>query len=239
MYRMLSIALAAALSLPTLAHAADDTDGWSGQGELGYAASTGNTDTRNLVAKAALQKKIDLWTYGFGAAGQWAKEDGEETAKRYEFFGNAARDLNSLVYLKGAGRSERDHFSAYKYQTTAAAAVGFHAINTDRTKLDLEIGPGYRWAKLYDTLEEQNGAVARGWADFSTKLTDTTSLFDTLLVESGSDNTYLQNDLGLQVQMSSALALKLAYQVRRNSDVDSVDTKKTDTLTTVNLVYGF
>ncbi len=38
--------------------------------------------------------------------------------------------------------------------------------------------------------------------------------------------------------MSDALALKAGLEVRHNTDV-LVGTKKTDTLTTVNLVYGF
>ena len=38
--------------------------------------------------------------------------------------------------------------------------------------------------------------------------------------------------------MNSHLALKAGLQARRNSDVDE-NTKKTDTLTTMNVVYKF
>ena len=80
--------------------------------------------------------------------------------------------------------------------------------------------------------------IVRGYSDFSHKLTDTTSLFNTLLVESGNGNTYASDDIGLQVQMSKALALKAGYQVHHNSKALE-GTRKTDTLTTVNVVYGF
>jgi len=56
------------------------------------------------------------------------------------------------------------------------------------------------------------------------------------LVETGSDNTYLQNDIGLEVSINGALALRLGYQVRHNSDV-LPGTEKTDTLATVGLIY--
>ena len=46
----------------------------------------------------------------------------------------------------------------------------------------------------------------------------------------------MQNDLGLEVTIKGSLALRLGYQVRHNSDVPpGVD--KTDTLTTVGLIY--
>ena len=71
---------------------------------------------------------------------------------------------------------------------------------------------------------------------FQHQLTDTTKIVDRFLVESNSDNTYMQNDLGLEVTITGSLGLRLAYQVRHNTDVlPSVE--KTDTLTTVGLIY--
>ena len=59
-----------------------------------------------------------------------------------------------------------------------------------------------------------------------------------LLVESGEYNTFAQNDLGVSVTMNSHLALKAGWQARHNSDV-APDRKRTDTLTTMNVVYRF
>ncbi|MBM7092940.1 DUF481 domain-containing protein, partial [Streptomyces sp. S12] len=106
------------------------------------------------------------------------------------------------------------------------------------THLTFEVGPGYRWAKLQDLREHKNEAIARGFIDFGHKLTETTSVYNTLLIEAGSDNTYARNDLGLLVKMTDALALKAGVEVRHNTDV-LPGTKKTDTLTTMNVVYGF
>ena len=51
---------------------------------------------------------------------------------------------------------------------------------------------------------------------FQHQLTDTTKVVDRFLVESNSDNTYMQNDLGLEVTITGSLGLRLAYQVRHN-----------------------
>ncbi len=48
----------------------------------------------------------------------------------------------------------------------------------------------------------------------------------------------LQTDLGVSVTMNSHLARKAGWQARHNSDV-APDIKKTDTLTTMNVVYRF
>ncbi len=72
--------------------------------------------------------------------------------------------------------------------------------------------------------------------DFSHSLTDTTKLLDKFLVESGAENTFIQNDIGIQVKISDKLALAAAYSVRYNSDPPP-GFGSTDTLTTLNLVY--
>ena len=69
-------------------------------------------------------------------------------------------------------------------------------------------------------------------------LTETTELTNAFLVEAGSDNTFVQNELGVSVKINSSLALKTALQTRHNTDVKpGID--KTDTLFTTNLVFGF
>jgi len=57
-------------------------------------------------------------------------------------------------------------------------------------------------------------------------------------VEAGSENTFLQNILSLEVKMTDALALGVSYEVRHNTDV-LPGTEKTDQIFTANLVFGF
>ncbi|MCB2018901.1 MAG: DUF481 domain-containing protein, partial [Hydrogenophaga sp.] len=105
-------------------------------------------------------------------------------------------------------------------------------------ELSAEVGPGYRRAKLASTGNTESEVIARGVVDFKHSLTDTTDLVNNFLVEAGSDNTFMQNDFGVAVKISDAFALKAGLQARHNTDV-AAGQKKTDTLTTVNLVYNF
>jgi putative salt-induced outer membrane protein len=89
---------------------------------------------------------------------------------------------------------------------------------------------------LIEPGESDSEAVFRGTLDYDHAFTATTSLVDKFVVEAGSENTFLQNDLALQVKMTDVLALAVGYSVRHNTD-PQVGFEKTDTLTTINLVY--
>jgi putative salt-induced outer membrane protein len=84
--------------------------------------------------------------------------------------------------------------------------------------------------------DNDSEVVFRGTLDFDHEFTATTSLLDKLVVEAGADNTFVQNDIALQVKMTDVLALAVGYSVRHNTD-PPVGFEKTDTLTTINLVY--
>jgi putative salt-induced outer membrane protein len=115
---------------------------------------------------------------------------------------------------------------------------GYHLIATETTKLDGLIGVGFRRTELRLTGETEEEAILRGGMDFEHKLTATTQVYNKFLVESGSDNTFLQNQLGMEVKINDSFALGVDYAVRHNTDV-LPGTDETDQVLSVNLVYGF
>jgi putative salt-induced outer membrane protein len=209
---------------------------WTAKGELGASFASGNSE--NESANAALQVKNtrDKWTHTVGLAGNYGSDGTVTTAERWEVRGQSDYAFTERAYWFGAGRYEDDRFSAFEYQASLSSGPGYKIINTERTKLWVQGGPGYRFAELRDTNESEDGVIARGDLGFEHQLTDTTKIVDRFLVESGSDNTYLQNDLGLEVTITGSLGLRLGYQVRHNSDV-LPGIEKTDTLATVGLLY--
>lgn len=235
------LALALLASLPVAAHAQDTTDtdtGWSGTGELGLAIAKGNTDSETLTGSLALSHEDPVWRHSVGASFLYGKSDGLETAYRYDVFAESGYRLTERSYLLGSVRNERDHFASYEYQWTASAGYGYEAIKSEATRLTFEIGPGYRWAKLQGVQVHNNEAIVRGSMDFDHAFNDSTSVYDTLLVEAGSDNTFAVNNVGVKVKMSEALALKAGLETRYNTDV-LPGIKNTDNLTTINVVYDF
>lgn len=229
--------LAAAL-LSAIAMSAQ-ADGWSGAGEFGLVVSSGNADTSTVNAKLGLKKEDEAWLYEGTILALRAENGDDVVAERWEVAAKAGYKINDISYIYGSYRHEDDNFAPFERQTTMAMGYGRQMIKSEATQLSFEAGPGYKWVDPESSeFDSQGELVLRGNADFKHAFNASTSLYNTLLVESGSDNTFLQNDIGVQVKMSERLALKTGLLVRHNTDVVA-PTKKTDTLTTINLAYGF
>lgn len=266
---MNKILLAGALFalLPLAVHAEED-EGWSGSGEVGFAAARGNAKSESLNAKLQLKKEDDTWKNHFylnalrnkGEVKTTVVEDGEPTtvssfqltSNRYEAGASVGYKLDERSYIVGALRYENDDFSAYEYQSVASIGYGYTMLKNERSELSFEIGPGYKRYRPVDTFttvgdppeivvvhsDAEGEFVGRGLIAYRHKITDNTAFENTTLVEAGQDNTFLQNDAGLSVSINKSFALKVGYQVRHNSDT-SPGTEKTDQLLTTNLVYNF
>jgi putative salt-induced outer membrane protein len=209
---------------------------WTGKGELGASLASGNSENESVNAVLEVQNAYDQWRHTLGFAGNYGNDGTTTTAQRWEIRGQSDYEFGGRTYWFGAGRYDDDRFSAYDFQTSLSTGLGYRIIDDDRTKLWVQGGPGYRYAELQETGESEDGFIFRGDLGFEYQLTETTRIVDRFLVEAGSDNTYLQNDLGLQVSITGALGLRVGYQVRHNTDVpDGIE--KTDTLMTVGLLY--
>jgi putative salt-induced outer membrane protein len=263
-----ALLLAACTSLAAQAQDTDtgnaaNNGGWSGSGEFGYASATGNTRSQNVNAKLGLNQENEQWKNSFfldvlrtkvqqkvvDQAGNTI-EQFNTTANRYDGGASVGFKLDPRSYIVGAARYDHDEFGANLWQGVVSLGYGYIALKDARNELSFEIGPGYKEYRPAALAVEIGGttvnqvqpveheAVARGLVNYKFRLTDNTSFEDTFLTEAGSKNTYVQNDAGLAVSMTKKLALKVGFQVRHNSTV-LPGIKKTDTLTTTNLVYNF
>lgn len=242
---------------------AANNGGWTGSGEFGFASATGNSRSQNINAKLGLNQENEQWKNSFFLDALRSKSQQKvvdtngntltqfnTTADRYDGGASVGYKLDPRSYIVGAGRYEHDEFGANLWQGIVSLGYGYIALKDERNELSFEIGPGYKRYRPANVDTVVNGevvpleqpteseVVARGLVNYKYKLTDNTSFENTLLMEAGSKNTYLQNDAGLAVSMTKKLALKIGFQVRHNSSVKA-DVRKTDTLTTTNLVYSF
>ena len=230
--------IVAGLLVSALASSAATAADWSGKGTLGGVIARGNTETETINAVIDVQAVVAPWTHKLGGSMLRTTTDDITSADRWELRGESNYDLTERSYLFGTLRYEDDAFTDFAYQATAAAGYGYRFIMTDRTKLEGQLGAGYRQTELRLTGEQEDDIIARGAANFEHRLTDTTLLYEKFLVESGRDNTFVQNQLGIEVKIADTFALGLDYAVRHNTDV-LPGTEKTDQVFTANLVYGF
>jgi putative salt-induced outer membrane protein len=239
---------AIALLMTGAAHA----DGWSGKGEAGLLLSRGNAESTSANAKLALARELGDWKNSVFLGYLYGKNASFATAQRLEGRYQLDRKLSDRMFWFGALRAEQDKFSGFAYQATLTTGVGYKFIDTDATKFTGQAGVGYARLRPQTLVKDPvttavidrikgdatGSAIATAGFDFEHKLTSNTKVVDKFLVEAGSKNTAVQNDLALLVAMSDALSLSVGYGIHSNSKPPA-GTKKLDQLTTLNLVYGF
>ncbi len=228
------------------------TSPWSGSGgELGYASARGNSTTESANGRLRLRYTDDDWVHSMDLFGLRSRSESVQTnddgtssrvtnttANRYTGSAGSALQLGEHRQITATVRYEQDDFATYDRQASFGLGYGTRLLDSDRFSLDAQIGPGVRRTHSTEDDQTRSGLIGRGFFDLKYSLTPNTDLINTLLVESGSYNTFAQNDLGISVSMNEHLALKAAWQARHNSDV-AEDKQKTDTLTTMNVVYTF
>lgn len=225
---------------------------WSGSGgELGFASANGNSTSETFNGKLRLRYNEGDWIhsmdlFGLRSSAEYTRtlDDGssqrfrQTTAYRYSAAAASGLQLGEHRQLTANARYERDDFATYDRQGSFSLGYGTRLIDADRLLLDAQLGPGVRRTHEAETDQTRTDLIGRSQLDLRYRITDNTALSNNLLVEAGSYNTFAQNDLGLSVSMNDRLALKAGWQARHNSDVAD-GKRKTDTLTTVNLVYTY
>ena len=212
--------------------------GWTGQGEFGLVKTTGNTETESLLLGVEFILEQEKWRHRTAANALRAEDRGVTTAERYGFEWQSDYKLDDKSWVLGSFRYESDEFSAYDSQQTLTIGYGRNLLDNSVSKLAGEIGIGYRDAVLKATRISNSETIIRGLLDYTHQLTDNSEFSNRFLMESGSDNTFIQNLAGLSVSMNDKFAMKFGFEYRNNSDVPpGVD--DTDTITSANLVYNF
>lgn len=216
-----------------------DAAEWSGKGEFGLVIARGNSETETLNLGLQFERKSEKWRNSLKLGAMRSSDDGELNAERYTLGYKSGYNFNEKSYLFGAVRYDQDEFSSYDYQASLAVGYGRQVLDSESHQLTAEIGPGVRRSEPADPLEPtETNVIARLSTDYAWAISETADLTNVLLVEAGSDNTFAENELALNVAINSRFAVKLSAAVRHNTDVDP-ELKKTDTLTTANLVYKF
>lgn len=239
--------LLTALTFAFGSQAADEPKPFSMDGEFGLIVTTGNTETTSMKAKLSAHQELDDWSNDFVAEGLYKKdeveldsgeEDSQTTAQKYFLSGQVNYKLENPDHrLFGFASYEDDRFSSFEYQGTLAGGWSQKVWDTDKSKFEYSIGPGYSFAETLDG-ESVNGAIVRGALDYQWKISDTATFKQTLSTEVGSDNTKSKAETSISAQINGSLAMKFSVTLDHNTDVAD-DLDNLDTQTAVTLVYTF
>ncbi len=228
------------------------TTSWATHGELGVVMARGNTNTNSGDIKLAAAHRIGRWTYSAALAALYASNNAVTTAQDTTAHLRVDLALDKRTFWFGGVLYDRNLFSGFAYQASAASGVGRMFVKSDTNQFSAEIGAGFRRQVPEELVRNSSGevisrtrllpvqdAVLHAGVQFQHRLSHDSKLLNTMLVESGSSDTMSADNLSLQVRMRKRLALSVGVEVTNNTNPPPGDVRHTDTVMTVNLVYDF
>lgn len=229
--------LLATLSLAAIASPAMAAEpGWSGEGQLGVSLTTGNTEDTALLAALKLSYVADRFSHTFKALADYRDSFNVTTNEEYALGYQLDYDFTSELYGFGSLDWEKNEFAGLTNRWTESAGLGFHAVATPTTTLDLEGGIAFRQTDY--VVGPGNGETAlklRGY--FSHAFNDNVAFSQEVIGIIGESNT-VDSISAITAKVTDALALRASYEVNYDSE-PLTGLKETDTATRFGVVYGF
>lgn len=219
------------------AEIAAEEDPWTGTASLGFLSTSGNTDTTSYNTKFKISYEQDSWTHSFNAAANGAEEGGMTTAEAYKAGGKTAYSFSEHNYLFGEVNWRKDRFSGVDQQLSVAVGYGHRFIDTPAHLLSGEVGVGQRSLDFADGTSE-SGVIGTLGIDYKWTFSETSNFEQTVDVESGSENTYIESVSAVRAKLLGDFAIVFSYTIQHNTDVP-VGSEKTDRLTAISLEYAF
>ena len=111
---------------------------------LGFAKTSGNTDTTATNFLFHIAHTVDAWKFLFGTEGFYGSTKGETTAQAWGAHFRANCNFTERIYGYGGLRYDNNKFSGFKCQELVTTGVGYQFIKTEDTTLAGQIGVGAR-----------------------------------------------------------------------------------------------
>jgi len=222
-----------------------------GKGQFGFLSAHGNTDAESLNGKIDLLRYDGAWKNEFSLEGLYGENSGITSAERWEAREQSSYTISGDLYGFGSLRYEHDLFDGFEYQASIAGGLGYKIIDSNSMKLSAQAGVGYRSLQPETIIKDptgvvisrtplgvENDAILTAGVDFSYAFNKSTTLTDKFLMEAGSSNIMLHDEIALNVKMSTKLTLSVGYGITDNTKPPA-PLKQLDTVATVNLVFAF
>ena len=195
-------------------------DLWAGSASLGFAGTIGNarTSTFTTSINAVRATKTDKTSIYFKTISASALANGVSAATARAVRAGVAYDhnLSSRMFVNIFNDWEYDRFQNLDLRFVVGGGVGFHAVKTERSRLDLLAGFDYNHSKFNTPLTRNTGELFWG-DDYNYKLSSITSFVQTFrMFNTLSDpGAYRVNaDIGLSTKLWKRLSWDVSLSDR-------------------------
>jgi putative salt-induced outer membrane protein len=195
-------------------------DLWSGSASVGWAGTNGNAKTLTFTTAvdAARTTNTDKMSVYFKAIKASALVNGVNASTAQAVRGGLAYDHNvsSRLFLNAFNDYEYDQFQSLDLRFVIGGGLGFHAVKTERSLLDLLAGADFNHSS-FSTPFTRNEAEAYWGDEYTLKLTGPSSLVQSFRMFNNLSDTgaYRMNaDIGLSTKLNRWLSWNLALSDR-------------------------
>lgn len=116
---------------------------WKLKLDLGMDTARGNRDTLRCNGTASATKETDFHYLQAKVTGRYGESDDEKDAENVAADAKYQRRLTERTYAAVDGSAYHDRMADLSYRAYGSVSIGRHVVLTDRTALNVEIGPGY------------------------------------------------------------------------------------------------
>ncbi len=212
--------------------------GWKGEIGAGYVATTGNSDTSKLNAKAEGTLEKEKWRHNVKATALNSSSNDIKDAEKYFLSSKSDYKYQEHSYAFGRADYDKDKFSGFDYQYTLTVGIGHRYLkNYSTMTLDVDVGAGLKGFKQKGQSEDTE-SVSRLSTKYIWGFREKSNFNQEVSAEFADSFDVYKSITGLTVQMMGNFALGLSYVVKRTSEVQP-GIEKTDTETAINLLYTF
>jgi len=204
---------------------------------LGYVGTTGNTETETYNLEFLYRIGFDEWTHSLKFQALGSQENSLVKAERYYLENKSDYNFSDNDYVFARATVTDDRFSGFDYQASVSTGYGHYFLNDGNRLLEAFAGAGYRHNAPVG-LPDEGEVIFTVGENFEWQLGISSRLTQSLTSEIGEDLTVSKFEIGLVSTIIGSIATKIAFQARHTSKVP-VETEKTDTQTSVSLVYEF
>lgn len=210
---------------------------WFGDLAVGLVNASGNTSTRSINLRSALEYRGERWGNRLSALAYSGSRDGISTDERYSVANKTDYQFGRASYVFGNLAYDNDRFAGIAERYAATVGYGWHALRGKRHKLDVEIGGGANRTRDQDEIYE-TAAIGTLGGKYTWTISPNAEFTQTLRTEGGVTNVYINPISALKLTVIGNLFATFNHEVRYNTEVPA-DTRHVDQITTVNLGYTF
>jgi putative salt-induced outer membrane protein len=197
---------------------------WAGTGTVGFAGTAGNSRTLTFTTglNANRVTNNDKTSIYFSAikASAFVSGKNSDTAEAIRGGIGYGHNVNSRLFFNAFNDYEYDRFQDLDLRFVIGGGLGFHAVKTERSRLDLVAGAAYNHSK-FSTPLTRNSAELYWGDDYTLKLSKATTLTQSYRMFNDLTNTGMYRmsfDIGLGTKIFKWLTWNVSLSDRYLSD---------------------